>query len=92
MPEAPKIFPDSSNLAKGQVLLVDDGSLVIRHAAQTMRQAGYDVSEKVWAANLSSDAQLRDTQPSLSSASSSPGEIILAEHISSAVPTWPSCM
>src|SRR5438045_4714586 len=55
--------------------------------AASWRQAGYDVSEKVWAANLSSDAQLRDTQPSLSSASSAPGEIILAEHISSAVPT-----
>ncbi len=46
MPEAPKIFPDQSNLEKGQVLVVDDGSLVIRHAAQILKQAGYDAQLK----------------------------------------------
>jgi two-component system NtrC family response regulator len=44
--EAPRIYPDATNLDKGQVLVVDDGSLVIRHAAQALRQAGYDVQLK----------------------------------------------
>jgi peptide/nickel transport system substrate-binding protein len=55
--------------------------------ASSWRQAGFDVAEKVWAANLSADAQLRDTHPSISNTSATPGEIVFAEHTSSALPT-----
>jgi peptide/nickel transport system substrate-binding protein len=55
--------------------------------AATWRQAGYDVAEQVWAANLSGDSQLRATHPSITASSSTPGEITLADHASPSLPT-----
>ncbi len=58
--------------------------------ASVWRQVGFDVAEKVWAANLSSDGQLRDTHPSLANTSAgagAPGEITLAEHTTALVPS-----
>jgi peptide/nickel transport system substrate-binding protein len=55
--------------------------------ADTWRQAGYDVSEQVLAAALSSDSRLRDTRPGLVAASATSGESTLAEHTSALVPT-----
>jgi peptide/nickel transport system substrate-binding protein len=55
--------------------------------AATWRQAGFDVTENVLAANLSADAQLRDTRPGVVAASSGSGEATLAEHTTALVPT-----
>jgi peptide/nickel transport system substrate-binding protein len=58
--------------------------------AAVWRQYGFDVAEKVWAATLSSDGQLRDTHPSVANTSAgagAPGEITLAEHTSDAIPS-----
>jgi peptide/nickel transport system substrate-binding protein len=58
--------------------------------AAVWRQHGFDVAEKVWAATLSSDGQLRDTHPSLANTSAgagAPGEITLAEHTSELIPS-----
>ena len=49
----------------------------------TWRQAGFDVAERVWAANLSGDTQMRATHPSLSNSSAgagTPGDLTLAEY------------
>jgi peptide/nickel transport system substrate-binding protein len=55
--------------------------------AASWREAGFEVGENVLAANLSSDAQLRDTRPGVVAASAPPGEAALAEHTSSLVPS-----
>ena len=51
------------------------------------RQVGIDVAELVWAANLSSDAQMRNVHPSLSATGGQSGEIRLIEHTTATVPT-----
>jgi len=55
--------------------------------ADTWRSAGYDVSENVLAATLSTDQQLRDTEPGVVGASANPGEAVLAEHTTALVPS-----
>jgi peptide/nickel transport system substrate-binding protein len=58
--------------------------------AATWRPAGFDVTEKVWGANLASDPELRDTHPGLGNTSAgagAPGEIVLADHESTLVPS-----
>ncbi len=58
--------------------------------AAVWRQVGFDISEKVWAATLASDGQLRDTHPGLANTSAgagAPGEVTLAEHTSALVPS-----
>src|SRR5581483_2695457 len=55
--------------------------------ADTWRQAGYDVSENVFAASLSSNYQLRDTQPGINAASFPSGEVALIDHASKTLPT-----
>jgi peptide/nickel transport system substrate-binding protein len=51
------------------------------------RQAGFDASEQVWASNLSSDAQMRNQQPSISFTGGQSGEIRLVEHTTDTVPS-----
>jgi len=58
--------------------------------AASWRQAGFDISEKAWAAAQSSDAELRATHPSIantSAGSGTPGDVLLAEHASSQMPS-----
>jgi peptide/nickel transport system substrate-binding protein len=58
--------------------------------ASVWRQVGFDIAEKVWAANLASDGQLRDTHPGLANTSAgagAPGEVTLAEHTTPQVPS-----
>jgi ABC-type transport system substrate-binding protein len=55
--------------------------------AAAWRQVGNDVSELVWPANLSSEAQMRNTHPSLSATGGQSGEIRLTEHTSDTVPS-----
>jgi peptide/nickel transport system substrate-binding protein len=58
--------------------------------ALTWRQAGFDVSEKVWGATLASDPELRDTHPGIGNTSAgagTPGETVLADHEGSLVPS-----
>jgi peptide/nickel transport system substrate-binding protein len=58
--------------------------------AAVWRQLGFDVSEKVWPATLSSDGQLRDTHPSLANTSAgagAPGDVTLAEHTTDLIPS-----
>jgi ABC-type transport system substrate-binding protein len=58
--------------------------------AATWRQAGFDVSEKVWGANLASDPELRDTHPGIGNTSAgagTPGETVLADHETGVVPS-----
>ncbi len=47
----------------------------------------YDVSELVWPASLSSDAQMRNTHPSLSATGGQSGELRLVEHTIATMPT-----
>ncbi len=53
--------------------------------AASWRQAGYDASELVWAANLSSEAQMRNVHPSISATGGQSGEIRLIELTSGTV-------
>jgi peptide/nickel transport system substrate-binding protein len=58
--------------------------------AATWRQVGFDVSEKVWGATQSSDSELRATHPGIANTSAgagTPGDVLLAEHASSQVPS-----
>jgi peptide/nickel transport system substrate-binding protein len=55
--------------------------------ASTWRTLGFEFNEVVWPATASSDGQLRNTFPSLSTTSGAAGEATLAEHNSAEIPS-----
>jgi peptide/nickel transport system substrate-binding protein len=58
--------------------------------ADTWRRIGYDISEKVWSATQSADAELRATHPGVANTSAgagTPGDVLLAEHATNQIPS-----